>query len=121
MYPFIKIRVWHASGQLVEEIYKVTARFPRDERFRITDQIRDAAASVQTNIAEGSKSESQADFARFLNYSEKSLTEVQSLLKLSKRLGFIIPEDFERIYRLTLGIARMLHALKVKVQAQIPA
>ena len=49
------------------------------------------------------------------------MTEVQWLLKLSKRLGFLASEDYERVYRLTMGVARMLHALWLRVQPRIPA
>jgi four helix bundle protein len=80
---FTDLKVWQRSHALTLEIYRFTATFPTDERFGLISQLRRAAVSVPTNIAEGSKRQSNPDYARFLNIAEGSLAETEYLLLLS--------------------------------------
>ena len=116
MQRFTDLKVWQRSHALVLAIYRATASFPADERFGITSQLRRAAASVPTNIAEGSKRQGRLDYARFLNIAEGSLGETQYLLMLARDLGYL-PQDLATSL---LGeadeIAKMLHTLRVKVE-----
>lgn len=116
MQRFTDLKVWQRSHALVLAIYRATASFPSDERFGITSQLRRAAVSVPTNIAEGSKRQGRLDYARFLNIAEGSLGETQYLLMLARDLGYL-PQD---VAAPLLGeadeIARMLHTLRVKVE-----
>lgn len=115
MQRFTDLKVWQRSHTLVLAIYRATASFPADERFGITSQLRRATVSVPTNIAEGSKRQGRLDYARFLNIAEGSLGETQYLLMLARDLDYL-PQD---VATSLLGeadeIARMLHALRVKV------
>ncbi|MBI4878716.1 MAG: four helix bundle protein [Planctomycetes bacterium] len=76
-------------------IYRLTQAFPADGRFGVTSQLRRAATSVPTNIAEGSRRQRPADFARFLNIAEGSLAEVEYLLLLSRDLGYVAGKQWK--------------------------
>ena len=102
---------------MVLEVYRLTASFPDGERFGLISQLRRAAVSVPTNIAEGSKRQRSQDYARFLNIAEGSLAEVEYLLLLSRDLSYITPEVNQTLQGEAEEIARMLHALRVKVEA----
>ena len=89
---FTNLKVWQRSHALVLRIYEVTRIFPTDERFGLTSQLRRAAVSVPTNIAEGAKRQSARDFAHFLNIAEASLAETDYLLLLARDLHFATPD-----------------------------
>jgi len=85
-------------------------------RFGLTAQLRRAATSVPTNIAEGSKRRRSADYARFLNIAEGSAAEIEYLLMLSRDLGYLTRQQAEPLLRETSEISRMLYALRVRVE-----
>jgi len=116
MQRFTDLKVWQRSHALVLAIYRATASFPSDERFGLTSQLRRAAASVPTNIAEGSKRQGRLDYARFLNIAEGSLSETQYLLMLARDLGHLPPDLATSLLGEADEIARMLHMLRVKVE-----
>jgi four helix bundle protein len=118
---FKDLKVWQRSHALVLEIYRLTRSFPTDERFGIISQLRRAAASVPTNIAEGAKRRGKQDFARFLNIAEGSLAETEYLVVLSRDLGYLPSEDPVMPLAETAEIARMLNALRLKVEPATPA
>ncbi len=97
----------------------MTNAFPREERFGLVSQLRRAASSVPTNIAEGSKRRGNQDYARFLNVAEGSLAETEYLLMLGRDLGYIMGEKAEAPLAEVATIARMLHALRVKVEGRL--
>ncbi len=97
---------------MVLKVYALTSRLPAEERFGSTSQIRRAAASVPTNIAEGSKRASPLEYARFLNTAEGSLVETEYLLVLSRDLGLISGRQIEGILKEVDEIERMLSALR---------
>jgi len=97
MQRFTELRVWQRSQAFAVQIYRVTRSFPSEERFGLTSQLRRAAVSVPTNIAEGSKRRSRQDYARFLNLAEGSLAEVECLLMLSRDLGMMPPAKAEEL------------------------
>ncbi len=81
---FLDLIVWQKGHQLVLRIYDLTDPFPRRETYGVVKQIRDAAVSICTNIAEGFKRRGKLDKARFMNISQGSLEEVRYLLILSR-------------------------------------
>ncbi len=98
------------------EIYKLTRSFPVAERFGIVSQLRRAVISVRTNIAEGAKRLGRQDFARFINIAEGSLAETEYLVLLSRDLGYLPAKASEKPLAEAAEIARMLNALREKVQ-----
>jgi len=117
MQRFTELRVWQRSHALALDVYRLTRCFPVDERFGLVSQLRRAAASVPTNLAEGSKRRTSQDYARFLNIAEGSLAEVEYLLMLSRDLGYVQAEAVAPILVAVADIARMLHALRTRVEA----
>ena len=118
MQRFQDLKVWQRSHSLVLEIYRLTQNFPETERFGMTSQLRRAAASVPTNIAEGSKRQHRPDYARFLNIAEGSLAETEYLILLSSDLGYLPADVATHLTGEMTEIARMLFALRSKVEGQ---
>jgi four helix bundle protein len=116
MQRFTDLKVWQRSHALVLAIYRATVSFPSDERFGITSQLRRAAVSVPSNIAEGSKRQGRLDYARFLNIAEGSLSEMQYLLMLARDLGHLSQDVAAPLLGEADEVARMLHTLRVKVE-----
>jgi four helix bundle protein len=88
-FNFEKLDVWNEAIALADTIYTLTKVFPQDERFGLTNQMRRAAVSVSSNIAEGSSRSSRPDFARFIEIATGSVFEVVSQATVSKRQGFL--------------------------------
>jgi len=118
MQRFTELRVWQLGHAFAVQVYKTTASFPNDERFGLTAQLRRAATSVSSNIAEGSKRRTQADYARFLNIAEGSLAESESLLLLARDLEMASEADTEKLLEAVDPLARMLAVLRTKVEAE---
>jgi len=121
MKRFTQLVVCQRGHRLALDVYRLSARFPSEERFGMTVQIRRAAVSVTSNIAEGSKRRTQQEYARFLNIAEGSLAETESLLLLSKDLGFAKTDGVDSLIAESDEIARMLYALRASVEASIEA
>lgn len=119
MKTYHELIVWQKSINLVSMIYNFTKDFPKEEIYGLTNQIRRAAVSIPSNIAEGFGRYSKNDFKRFLKISIASLFEVQTQLEISKNLQFISEEDFNKIYNATREIEAMLSSLIRKIK-QIP-
>jgi four helix bundle protein len=117
MQRFTELKVWQRSHALTLDVYRLTRDFPGDERFGVVSQLRRAASSVPTNLAEGSKRKTSQDYARFLNVAEGSLAEVEYLLMLSRNLGYLRAEAAATILASVAEIARMLHALRTRVES----
>jgi len=111
MIKFEKLSVWQKSIAFADLIYAATRAFPVDERFGLTNQIRRAATSIASNIAEGS-ARSDPDFKRFLGYAAGSLYEVVTQSQVARRQGFLPEEQFVRIYADAEEISRMLSGLR---------
>jgi len=116
MQRFQDLKVWQRSHALVLDVYRLTTPFPKTEQFGLTSQLRRASSSVPTNIAEGSKRRTRQEFARFLNIAEGSLAEVEYLLILSRDLRLLSQADAGQAVAETTEIAKMLNALRVKVE-----
>jgi four helix bundle protein len=113
---FRELKVWQRSHALVLELYHLSEAFPSSERFGLVSQLRRAAASVPTNIAEGSKRRTRQDYARFLNLAEASLAETEYLLLLCRDLGYSPGHVAEPLLTEASEISRMLFALRAKVE-----
>jgi len=118
MQNYKELKVWEKSHQLVLEIYRVTAKFPKEEIFGITSQVRRAAASIPANIAEGCGKNTQLDLAKFLNISLGSANETDYFLLLSKDLKYISETEFLELENSINAIKAMLINLITKVRSK---
>lgn len=107
---FEDLLVWQEAHHLTLSIYQVTALFPKEEQFGITSQMRRAAVSVENNIAEGFGRRTTKDYASFLYTSLGSLFEIQSMIRLTKDLDFIIEKDYQLLLKNSLRLHKMLKA-----------
>jgi len=118
MQRYRDLKVWQRSHALVLQLYRLTTSFPAEERFGIVSQLRRAAVSVPTNIAEGSKRKSKADFAHFLNVAEGSLAETEYLVQLAGDLGYVADDTVKPMLAEIDEVARMLYTLRSKVESE---
>jgi four helix bundle protein len=103
--------VWQKSMDMVVEVYKLVNKLPNEELYSLSSQIRRAAVSVPSNIAEGQKRNSTKEFAQFLSFAKGSNAELQTQLLICTRLGFMTENDIKTAYDLTVGIVRMLNKI----------
>jgi four helix bundle protein len=115
MFNFEKLEVWKKAILFARQVYRVTKPFPADERFGLTNQIRRAANSISSNIAEGS-ARPPADYAKFLGYAAGSLYEVVTQATIARDEGFLPPADYEQLYRDAEEISRMLSGLRKSLE-----
>ncbi|MEK7466320.1 MAG: four helix bundle protein [Planctomycetota bacterium] len=117
MQNFRNLVVWQRAHELVLEVYRSSARFPTEERFGVTSQLRRASVSVPANIAEGARRRSGKDYAHFLNIAQASLAEVEYLLLLSRDLGYLQVPTHQELEARMRPVAGMLEALRRRVEA----
>lgn len=94
MSPYKNLVIWQQSCQIAQKIYKLTQDFPKSEKYSLSNQLRRAAVSVPSNIAEGSSRKSNKDFARFIEIAIGSSFELETQLYLSIEFNFILSEDY---------------------------
>ena len=112
MFNFEKLEAWQRAIEFADLVYKATRSFPDDERFGLTNQMRRAAVSISSNIAEGTSRSSRTDYARFVEIATGSLFEVVSQSVISKRQGFLSEADYLRLYAAAEEQSRMLSGLR---------
>src|ERR1700687_1242876 len=112
MFNFEKLDVWQKAIDFADFIYSATRDFPIEERFGLTNQMRRAAVSISSNIAEGTSRMSQADFARFIEIATGSVFEVVSQSFIGRRQDFLNEEGFGAMYKAADEIGRMLSGLR---------
>ena len=106
-----KLLVWQKSIYLVKRVYQETKAFPREELVGITSQLRRAAVSVPSNIAEGHGRESDKELLHFLYISLGSLSEIETQLIVCREIGLLQEAQFQDLSELVLEVIRMLTAL----------
>ena len=116
MQNFRKLQVWEKSHNLTLRIYRLTSKFPREEIYGLTSQIRRACASIPTNIAEGCGRESSADFARFLQIAIGSASETEYLILLAHDLTYLTADQHAELMDTTIRVKKMLTALVKNVR-----
>lgn len=109
MQPHHSLEVWQEAMTLVTSLYGITQTFPSDERFGLTSQIRRAAVSVPSNVAEGAARGSAKEFLRFLLIARSSLSELDTQLRIAQNLGYL--EDASPVLRDIENILRRLGSL----------
>ncbi|MGA2966185.1 MAG: four helix bundle protein [Terriglobales bacterium] len=108
---FQDLRIWQEAMDLTVEIYRVTGGFPKHEIYGLASQMRRAAVSVPSNIAEGKGHRSDPEFVRFLLHARGSLLELQTQLLIARRLQYLSEEKADELCRRGDGIGRGLNAL----------
>ena len=114
--PHRRLAVWQLAMETTVTIYEVTQRFPSEEKFGLTSQMRRAAVSIPSNIAEGAARSSPGDYARFLTIALGSLSELDTQLDLAKRLDYCTQQSFDGLDQQLSSISRMLIALRRSVR-----
>lgn len=112
---FENLVAWQLSRKFILEIYKITEKFPKNELFGLTNQLRRAAVSIALNVAEGSERKSDLEFKRFLRISIGSLSEVITGLYVAVDLGFINKKDFDTLYQDSGVLVSKIKALVSKL------
>jgi four helix bundle protein len=110
--------VFKKAHKMVLEIYKITKRFPKEELYSITSQLRRSAYSIPMNLAEGGARESEKEFAQFINVALGSCEEMRYQLLLSKDLGYIDSKDYKKLEDESENIKKMLTKLYHKVSSR---
>ena len=110
--------VWQKGIALVKQVYSISRQFPPDERFGLTSQIRRAAVSIPSNIAEGQARHTGKEFIQFLSHAEGSVAEVDTQLTLAMELGFCSRSELREALQLVLELRRMLNSLRRKLLAR---
>ena len=114
---FKDLVVWKKAIDLVTEVYKITGTFPKEELFSLTNQIRRAAISVPSNIAEGQQRSAAREFIHFLNIAKGSLGELETQIIICSRLDYLDHEKTETLTAKCNEIGRMLNGLINNIQS----
>ena len=113
MKSFKDLEVWKLSIDFVEDVYKLTSAFPGNEKFGLVSQMRRAAVSISSNIAEGQGRKNSKEFIQFLYIAKGSLAEIETQLIICERLGYTsnIMELTEKMKRIRMMIVGLINAL----------
>src|SRR3989442_12608318 len=110
------LNVWQKGIELAKVIYTLTAQFPGEEKFGLVSQMRRAAVSIPSNIAEGQARHTRREFIQFLSHSEGSVAELETQVILCVELGYCALADTQEISSLTTELSKMLDSLRRKLE-----
>ena len=117
--PHHNLEVWKRSLNFVTTMYKITANFPADEKFGLVSQMRRAAVSIPSNIAEGAARNSKKEFINFLHIAQGSTAELETQILISRNLNFVtqsksqpLLKELEEISRMIIGLQKSLRSSK---------
>lgn len=116
MHDYKKLQVWTEAVDLAVEIYKLTDKFPKDERFGLISQLRRSAVSVPSNIAEGAGRNSNGEFKQFLGIANGSSYEMETQLIISEKLSYINKAELEVIQDKVIKGQKKIYNLKNKLK-----
>ena len=109
---FRDLRVWQAGMTLVEQVYQLTQSFPSQETYGLTNQMRRAAVSVPSNIAEGHTREHTKEYLHHVSMAQASLAELQTQIEIAGRLRYVSPETVNQVLEQSAALSRQLYALR---------
>ena len=112
MESFTELRVWQEAMNMVEMIYRLTKKYPKEELFGLISQTQRAAVSIPANIAEGNGRLSGKEYLHFLSIANGSLRELETLLIIAQRITYIQPEELKAMQEQLTIIGRMITALR---------
>ena len=115
--PHKRLDVWRRSVDFVVRVYEQTKAFPREEEFGLKSQLRRAAVSVPSNIAEGLTRRSRNEKLHYLNIAQSSLSEIDTQLEIVQKLGFLDRETHDVLINELVGIEKMLSGLSKSLRA----
>ncbi|MGA9119426.1 MAG: four helix bundle protein [Bacteroidota bacterium] len=115
------LSVWQKSMKLVEECYRFSDGFPRNEEFGLKSQMRRAAVSIPSNIAEGNARCSSGEYRQFLSIALGSAAELEAQIELARRLGFLPEAQARLLSEECQEIGRMLYGLRAAITKRLPA
>jgi four helix bundle protein len=104
--------VWQRAMTLAEDVYRATARFPKEEIYGLTSQMRRAAVSIASNIAEGQARHGRGELLQFLGYARGSLAELGTHITMAARLGLFAPPTEQSLCELVAEVGRLLNGLR---------
>lgn len=111
--------VWQKSMAAAKETYSLTDKLPKEEIFSLSNQMRRAAVSIPSNIAEGYGRGSDAEFARYLRISHGSLSELETQLLLCKEIGYLKEYEIEPTLNILQEIGKMINSLLAKTKTEV--
>jgi four helix bundle protein len=111
--PHKKLLIWARALDLVAEVYRVTKTFPADERFGLASQMRRAAVSIPSNIAEGAARRSRKEYIHYLYQARGSVSEIDAQLEIARRLDYLSDAAFRQLQDKSDELGRMMNALIV--------
>ena len=112
MKSFRELRVWQAAMNLVEKVYLLTRRFPKQETYALATQIQRAAVSIPSNIAEGHTREHLKEYLHHLSMAQASLAELETQLEISMRLKYLLPQQLIPVNTDINSLGPQLYALR---------
>ena len=119
-YQFEKLNAWQESRKLVVAVYQIIKKFPSEERFALSDQLRRAVVSIPSNIAEGNGRMAIKEQIHFLEIAYGSVMEVYCQLQIAVDLGYITDDDFKQIKPLLFNTSKLISGLRSSKAAQLP-
>ena len=115
-FKFEKLIIWQKSMEYGEIIFQLSNKFPKEEMYNLTSQIRRAVDSIALNISEGSIGQSNPEFKKFMGYSIRSLAEVVTCLHKASRRKYISDEEYDELYDYAYNFMNMMVAFKEKIK-----
>lgn len=112
MHNFRKLTVWNSAMSLTVELYKVSEGFPKPEMYGLTSQMRRAAVSIPSNIAEGSGRGSDKDFCRFLDIAISSCFELETQIEIAFRMDFLTDQAYSQLTDSCAQVQKMIYAFR---------
>jgi len=109
---FRELHVWQRGMDIVEAVYRITGGFPKSELYGLTGQVRRAAVSVPSNIAEGHTRASTKEYLNHISMAQASLAEVETQLEIALRLGYIASAEVKPLLGQSIVLGRQLYALR---------
>jgi four helix bundle protein len=110
--------VWQKGIDLAKDIYLMTRTFPVEEKYGLISQMRRAAVSISSNIAEGQARNTTGEFVQFLSHAEGSLAELDTQLRISSELGLLSPDQKKPVQLRIVELQKMLRSLRAKLATQ---
>ena len=108
---FLDLTVWQEAHKLTLEVYRLTAKFPEDEKYGIVSQLRRSSSAVPANIAEGFGRATTRELLRCLQIARGELEETRYFVLLSRDLGYVAAQDYEKVGRHCDSVGRLINAL----------